>query len=231
MQPNKQITLPQAIARAIAYTENGGKPNLNNPSAGKSGEMKSIFQYTPDTWTKDSEEVFGKSGVPLTNDTEGYVTVQKITQWLKKGYTPSQIFSMWNAGVGEPDAYTGKFSNGQPSTGTNKENVPYSVQAYVKKADNYLKQFMPEVQEGNLAEATPSQEAPSPTNLPTKQPDISQPANPSTQATPQNQASSVTPEQYKNSIATIVSLVKKGQSKPPGTTPGMLPPTSVPQTA
>lgn len=215
MTPTKQITEPQAIAKAIAYTENGGKPNLSNPSAGKSGEMKSIFQFTPDTWAKDSEQVFGKSGVPLTNDTEGYVAVQKIDNWLKQGYTPSQIFSMWNAGIGEPNAYTGKFSNGESSTGTNKEGVPYSVKSYVDKANNYLAEFMPQVQGETNQENTP--ESTVATNTSPQQ--------------GQSQASQVSPEQYKNSIATIVDLVKKGQSKQSPPSGGLLSAAPTPQVA
>jgi hypothetical protein len=138
--------LADAITKALAYTENGGAPNLSNPSQGKTGEMKSIFQFTPDTWKKDSMEVFGKE-TPLTPDTETYVAHQKVSKWVKEGKTASQIASMWNAGVGEPDAYTGKFSDGSPSTGVNKKyNQPFNVPAYAKKVLNYSKQFYQEKQ-------------------------------------------------------------------------------------
>jgi hypothetical protein len=138
---NQPADEAKIIAKAIAYTENGGKPNLDNPSSGQSGEMKSIFQFTPDTWEKDSQDVFGQQNIPLNADTESYVASKKIEEWLGKGYTPQQIFSMWNAGIGEPNAYTGKFSNGQSSTGTNKYGVPYNVQSYVQKSSKYLNEF------------------------------------------------------------------------------------------
>lgn len=189
------LSLAQAIAKSIALTENGGKINTKNPSAGKSGEMKSIFQYTPETWAADSEQVFGKPGAPMNTDTEAYVATHLIDKWLQKGYTPPQIFSMWNAGGGEPDAYTGKFSNGQSSTGTNKQGVPYSVKNYVDKANKYLSQIKPDVLNPSLAQGNS-------TSL-------------------SNQSKQVGPDQYKNAISTIVDLVKKGQ-KPTNQSTGLL---------
>lgn len=130
----------ESVLKAIAYTENGGKPDINNPVKGKTGEMASIFQFTPATWKAVSKQVYGQD-VPLTPDTETHAMEQVIAEKLKK-YTPEQIASMHNAGAGEPDAYTGKFSDGSPSVGINKEyGVKYDVPAYVKKFDSYLKEF------------------------------------------------------------------------------------------
>lgn len=129
------------ITKALAYTENGGAPNLNSPRAGKTGEMASIFQFTPDTWKHYSKEVLGRD-TPLSADSEAYVVNEKVKDWLKKGYKPEQIFSMWNAGQGEPNAYTGKFKNGQQSVGVNKKfGVKYNVPQYVAKANSYMSQF------------------------------------------------------------------------------------------
>ena len=110
MENQNNQALAEAITKALGYTENGGKPDLSNLQAGKTGEMKSIFQYTPDTWKNYSQQVLGKV-VPLNPDNESVVTLKKVSDWLGKGYKPEQIASMWNAGVGEPDAYGGKFSN------------------------------------------------------------------------------------------------------------------------
>lgn len=131
--------LAEAVTKAIGYTENGGAPT--EAVAGKSGELKSIFQYEPGTWKKDAQQFLGDANAPLTRDNETYVTLSQVKQWLKKGYEPEQIFSMWNAGIGEPDAYTGKFSNGESSTGTNKHGVKYSVPHYVNTGMKYLKEF------------------------------------------------------------------------------------------
>lgn len=147
-------TLVDAITKALGYTENGGKPNLENLSAGRTGEMKSIFQFTPDTWKNYAGQVFGDPNTPLTPDHETHVVKTKVAGWLEKGYTPKQIASMWNAGVGEPDAYSGKFSNGQPSKGVNKKyGVPYDVPAYANKVDKYTQEFMKGKAVGNTVGA------------------------------------------------------------------------------
>lgn len=133
--------LAKALVKAIGYTENGGKPDLNNLSQGKSGELKSIFQFTPDTWKHDAEVYLGDASAPLTPDNETHLMLQKVSKELQQGYTPQQILSMHNAGVGEPNAYSGKFSNGQPSKGKNKYGVDFNVPAYVKTGMNYLSEF------------------------------------------------------------------------------------------
>ena len=101
----------RAIAKAIAYAENGGAPNIKNPSKGKTGEMKSIYQFTPATWKNYSKEVFGEI-VPMNEDTETAVVMHKVKNWLdedkKQGLEQDEIVrriaSRWNAGTGEPDA-------------------------------------------------------------------------------------------------------------------------------
>lgn len=150
--------LVEALTKAIGYVENGGKPNINKPSAGKTGEMASIFQFTPDTWKKDSKEVFGKE-VPITPDAETHVMLSKIKKQLDQGYTPEQILSMHNAGVGEPNAYSGKFSNGHPSIGVNaKYGVRFDVPSYVKKGMKYFQEFSGEKPEEEMAQNTPEQQ-------------------------------------------------------------------------
>ncbi len=129
----------RALTQAIALNENGGKVDLNNLRAGQSGEMKSIFQYTPNTWKAYSNEIYGKE-VPLDNNSEIQVTAGKVAKWLAAGYKPEQIFSMWNAGSGEPNAWTGQFSHGRASKGVNSYNVPFDVPGYVKKGMTYYQQ-------------------------------------------------------------------------------------------
>lgn len=135
-----------AITRAIAYTENGGKPDIEKPQKGKTGEARSIFQFTPATWKHYASEALGDPNAPITADNETKVAMHKVGQWIDKGYTANQIASMWNAGGGEPDAYTGKFSNGAPSKGVNKKyGVPYDVPGYAEKVSRYAKEFYPQV--------------------------------------------------------------------------------------
>lgn len=156
---DEKTALAYAITRAIAYTENGGKPTT--PKAGKTGELKSIFQFTPATWKNYAQQILGDPNAPLTADNETQVVVSKVQKWLDEGKTAKQIASMWNAGTGEPDAWTGKFSNGHPSVGVNKQyGVPFNVPAYANKVANYAKNFYqtdfaPQVTGGAQASAEP----------------------------------------------------------------------------
>lgn len=136
---NQQV---EAMTKAIAYAENGGAPDIDNPIAGKTGELKSIFQFTPNTWKNYAKQTFGDENTVLNADNETYVVMNKVKGWLDEGYKPEQIASMWNAGTGEPNAYTGKFSNGKPSVGVNKKyNVKFNVPEYTQKVLKYYNQF------------------------------------------------------------------------------------------
>lgn len=120
------------ILKALAYTENGGKPGQSK--AGKSGEMKSIFQFLPSTWALYSKQTLGQE-VPLTPESEMEVVHKKVSDWLDHGFTREQIASMWNAGERKPDAYK------QGHKGTNKFGVNYDTPSYAKKVATYAKQF------------------------------------------------------------------------------------------
>lgn len=133
--------LANAITKALAYQENGGKLELDDTKAGKSGEMKSVFQFTPGTWKNYSQEVFG-SEQPLNNDNETYVVKQKVLKWIDEGKTTSQIASMWNAGENHPNAYQENWR------GTNSHGVSYDTPTYAKNVVNYAKRFYSEAQQG-----------------------------------------------------------------------------------
>lgn len=152
-QTNQQSTQldphAAALTKAWAYTENGGKPNMSNPAEGKTGELKSIFQFEPGTWKAYAKQVSGDSNLPLTPENESLVAYGKVSDWLKKGYSTSQIASMINAGEGESNAWEGKFSDGSSSQGTNeKYGVKYNVPEYASKFSNYSKQFLKETLSG-----------------------------------------------------------------------------------
>lgn len=132
----KAITL----TKAIAYAEHGGKPPVV-PPAGKSGELASLFQYTPSTWKGVSQKYLGYADAELTTENEIEATYKRVKEWLDNGFSPAQIASMHNAGEGEPDAYTGKFSNNVPSTGVNDYGVAYSVPNYAKKVQGFAEQL------------------------------------------------------------------------------------------
>ncbi len=159
----EKAALVKAVTKAIGYQENGGKPDLTNLKAGKSGEMKSIFQFTPDTWKAEAKKYLGSENEPLTPDAETTVVSRQVGDWIDEGKTVSQMASMWNAGHGEPNAYTGKFSNGQSSVGINKEGVKFNVPAYANAVNNFAKQFYSK--ELATTHGTPAP-APAPQNQP-----------------------------------------------------------------
>lgn len=126
-----------ALAKAVRDEESGGNPSIK----GKSGEY-GAYQYIPSTWTKQS----AAAGVNVPLDKASLADQNKVWYtWAKQkkdqGYTPGQIISMQNAGEGEPDAYTGKFSNGAPSRGVNKEGVAFDVPAYSTKVAQKYQQY------------------------------------------------------------------------------------------
>lgn len=150
MDKNKQALL---ITKALAYAENGGKPG--KPVAGKTGEMKSIFQFTPDTWKLYSKQIAGKE-LPLTSENEAFVVNGKVQKWLDDGHTVEEIASMWNAGEQRPDAYK------QNWKGINKKyGVAYDTPAYASKVKSYHDSFakgdtqeVPQLQLQNTKEKT-----------------------------------------------------------------------------
>lgn len=132
MDPNTTQIDPEVvkIVKALALTEGGGKVNVENPKAGQSGELASIFQFTPATWKMYAKEVTGKDDVPMNAQNEAAVTYGKVAGWVKQGLTAPEIASMWNSG--KPDAYL------QGVKGTNKYGVNYDVPGYVSKFEKYL---------------------------------------------------------------------------------------------
>lgn len=133
--------LTLAITKALAYTENGGKPDINNEQQGKSGEMKSIFQFLPATWKEYSKQVTGQDNLPLTPVNEAAVVGGKVNQWVeqfsKEGKSPEQIASaigsLWNSGHTDPNI---------EGSGINKEGVKYDAPGYAKKVAKYTQQFL-----------------------------------------------------------------------------------------
>ena len=180
---DEKKALTYAITRAIAYTENGGKPDIKNPKAGKTGETKSIFQFEPETWKEDAKKILGDENAPITPDNETKVVTEKVSHWIDKGYNAKQIASMWNAGESEPDAYTGKFSTGKSSKGINtKYGVGYDVPGYAEKVANYAKQFYTQDLSKQIA-PTPQMQ---PTQVSQSTPQTTQPSTQSQQSTGNN---------------------------------------------
>ncbi len=123
------------LTKAIRQTESGG----NFSAKGASGEY-GAYQFLPTTFTNLSQKYLGQK-VDLQSATpqqQNEVAYKQMADWKAKGYNVGQIASMWNAGEGEPNAYTGTFSNGKPAVGTNSMGVKFDVPTYAKKvATNY----------------------------------------------------------------------------------------------
>lgn len=153
--------LSLAITKGLAYTENGGAPSANKTKAGKSGELKSIFQFLPATWKEYSKEITGQDNLPLTAANEAEVVNGKVSKWVdefsKEGKNPTQIAtavgSLWNSGNADPNV---------AGSGTNKEGVKFNAPAYAKKVATYANQFLPaaiqhlKTNPGLIASTTPA---------------------------------------------------------------------------
>lgn len=148
---------PQVVnlAKAIRQTESGG----NYTVQGKSGE-RGGYQFTEPTWNATAPKYGIKTSLKdATPEQQNAVAYNRIKEWKDRGHDVTQIASMWNAGEGEPDAYTGKFSSntathkaGDPSVGINKFGAKYDVPTYAKSvASAYLK-----LKNGQQVEADPN---------------------------------------------------------------------------
>lgn len=141
MNNHDQTLLALAVTKALAMAENGGvMPTRDKIKAGKTGELKSVYQFTPATWKRYAKEELGDSNIELNPDNETKVVASRVKKWLGKGFSPPQIASMWNAGESEPNAHTGKYSDGSPSIGINKKyGVKFDVPSYAHRVDGYTK--------------------------------------------------------------------------------------------
>lgn len=220
-----------AITKALAFTENGGQPSVANTKAGKTGEMKSIFQFEPGTWDAYSEQILGKKS-PMTPENESVVTLGKVSKWYdqlkQEGHSeqeiPKMIASMWNAGPGEPNAYTGKFSDGSSSSGVNRKyGVKYDVPGYVNNFTKYFDKIQgasqaqtEQTQIGATGESTPTTMVPqlnqpmqqaSPVPQPTETP-----ATPT--AVPPTKNSGLVPNMVNNKLGSSSNLSSNSLKSP-----------------
>lgn len=136
----------KALAQAIREAEGfKGDPNIK----GESGEW-GAYQWTPATWDAYSKEagvnaVFGTATLEQQNE----VAYKKIKQWKDAGYNPGQIASMWNAGVGKPNAYL------EGHKGVNKFGVEYDTPDYAERVATSYHRL-----KGQIQDVTPEQLAP-----------------------------------------------------------------------
>lgn len=104
---------------------------------GLSGE-KGRYQFTKECWKTMAPRcaIF----VPIERATpqeQDLVMYTQLKEWKDRGWQILEIASMWNAGEGEPNAYTGVFWTntkthraGSPSKGWNRDGAYYDVATY-----------------------------------------------------------------------------------------------------
>lgn len=122
MQPQTQS--PQMdndainLAKAIRQTESGGDFNAK----GKSGES-GAYQWMPQTWKKQAQEVLGDANAPMTPANQNAVAYTTIKKLKDQGLNPAQIAATWNSGTS---------TGWEHKVGTNSAGVHYDVPKYVK---------------------------------------------------------------------------------------------------
>jgi len=124
------------LADTIGWKESG---NNYNSRDGLDGE-KGAYQFMPDTWKAYAGEILGDPNAAMTAENQRTVVEGKVAQWAMAGHSPQEIFAMWNAGPGKPEAWdpTKVWDyNGQRITGwaaTNKGGNTFDTPLYVQQA-------------------------------------------------------------------------------------------------
>lgn len=128
----------QALTQAIQQHESGG----NYQDIGDGGTSKGAYQWQPGTWETESKKYLGAdaptSPLEASPVQQNKVAYGQVSSWKSAGYTPPQIASMWNAGEGEPNAYTGRFSNGSSSVVQGKFDVPSYTSSIKNNYDSLI---------------------------------------------------------------------------------------------
>lgn len=124
-----EIATADEIARAIKSVESGG----NYEAKGVNGEI-GAYQIMPENWSEWSAEYaraigLGEQTLLPTPKNQDAVAKFKIQQLLNKGFSPSEIASIWNSGSPNPE---GKI-------GVNKKGIPFNVPLYVERFNNALR--------------------------------------------------------------------------------------------
>ena len=121
MEPSDLDNQAKILTNSIRENEGGDDYN----ASGDDGQSWGAYQMKQGAWDNASKIAgvnaqWGKA----TPAEQNQVADSQVKTWLSQGKNPAQVASMWNAGAGEPDAYTGKFSNGHPSVVPGKFDVP-----------------------------------------------------------------------------------------------------------
>lgn len=107
----------QVIVEAIKQVESEGGVNCGQGESGEYG----CYQYMSDTWERYSKDVLGY--VPeQTKINEEYVTVKKVSEWVRDGLSIEEIALVWNQG-----------NTGECDSGVNMNGVRYDSCKYKER--------------------------------------------------------------------------------------------------
>lgn len=129
------------LSKAIRQSESGGNPT----AVGDNGKSYGAYQYSEAQWAKDSADAgvnvpLRQATLPQQNEV-AYKALAKRQQENPTWNIGNQA-SAWNAGLGEPDAYKGTFSNGQSSIKKNPDGTTkFDVPAYAKSVATAYQQL------------------------------------------------------------------------------------------
>lgn len=142
------------LSQAIRQVESGGNP----AAQGASGEY-GLYQFEPTTWDATASK-YGVN-VPLqqaTPEQQNEVAYKQLADWKQQhpDWNVGNFASAWNAGIGEPNAYTGSFSNGKPATGVNPKGVKFDVPTYAKSVATAYQNFKSKSSSQNINGQSPS---------------------------------------------------------------------------
>jgi len=127
------------MANSIKHMESRG----DYTAQGATGEF-GAYQFMPETWAANAGTILGNRNAPMTQQNQDAVAQGMIAKWKAEEYSPEQIFAMWNAGPGRPEAWDPNKVwdfNGQQITGwaaTNSSGVAFDTPAYVRGALNHM---------------------------------------------------------------------------------------------
>jgi len=118
---------PKVVKDAIMQVETGGV--ARHGASGENGR----FQFMPATWNIVAKQYAKANNInqqlAMTPENEDKVATWKVTELLKKGYTPEEVGLVWNTSLGGSEKPLRK-------VGTNAKGVKYNSIQYGNKVKN-----------------------------------------------------------------------------------------------
>lgn len=129
------------LTRAIRQVESGGDYNVS----GDAGTSKGAYQFNGNNFKNWAKEQ-GQNPEDFSPTNQDKVAYTRVKNLLAKGYTQSQVASIWNSGNPDPNS-TGKGHNA-------KLGVDYDVPSYVSKVQQAYQQNLSNPQSAQSTKTT-----------------------------------------------------------------------------